>query len=465
MAQSGCRGGGDDELPTAEICGRDGAHRILDLAAEDEVERVVGSDPATILFGVVTAPAPDSGLPPSARTPKSVVLGDGCGQTLDAIADVRLVTASGVAPMACADDEVFVVDDPPGETIGAVGCRLGSVDLGLVVEAPGERGLWLHPPEAPPRAVVQGLAADDAGDRWTAGGGTIVARTDDGSIVVVAVPASIVDAFETATVATGAVDFRVGGDARWLVWQGAGEDGMGPILRTDLHGEAADVELATARLADEPLALYGPYLVLRTDAGRELFRLEDAKRIVLPQGTSFRRHLDDGRLWLHRDAAPYGELDELAWDPNTGRAVTVYAGPGATTYADDGLEVHVPSPDAGIQLGQLRLAPWDGSGARVLGDDVGWHRRRLDDGRVLSVVQTSDDPPLGTLVLHERARDGPLPLADEVLATSLRINPGVGGGGGHPFEGDFLWVGAHDGARALWRIRIPPPLSPGGSGP
>ncbi len=451
-----CGGDEADALPTAEICGRDGARPILALGTDEEVERVIGLD-STVLYGVVAAPADGSGLAPSARIPTAVVVGDGCGETVDRFADVRLVTASGVAPMACADDEAFVVDDPPGEPIGAEGCRIGGVQLGLVVQAPGARELWLHPREGPARMLVDGLAADEAAERWTAGGDTVVARRHDGTIVALALGGSITDAVQTRTVATGAVDFRVG-DGRWLVWQAEGNDGAGPVRRTDLLGEAAEVELATARLADEPLALYGPYVVLRHDQQRLVFRLDDGRAVTLPTGWSFRRHLPDARIWVHRDAAPYGELDEAAWDPATGSSLAIYQGPGSTTYADDALEVLVPSDDAGIQRGQLRLAAWDGSGARVIGDDVGWHRRRLDDGRVLSVVQTQDDPPLGTLSLHEAGHEGPLVLATDVLATSLRIN--AIGGGDNPFEGDFLWVGAHGDARALWRIRIPPPRSP-----
>ena len=410
-----------------------------------------------MLYGVVAAPPPDSGLAPSTRTPTAVVIGDGCGETVDAFAGVRLVTASGIAPMACADDQVFVVDEPPGDPIGAAGCRVGSVELGLVVEAPGERALWLHPREAPPRVLVDGLANDDAGERWTSGGDTIVARLDDASIVAVVLGGSITDPMQVSTVATAAVDFRVG-EGRWLIWQGVGSDGTGPVRRTDLRGATAEIELATGRLADEPLPLYGPYLLLRSDGQRLVFRLEDGAALELPAGWSFRRHLPDGRIWLHRDAAPYGELDEVAWDPATGQTVAVYAGPGSTTYADDALEVLVPSAEAGIQRGRLLLAAWDGSGTVVIGDDVGWHRRRLDDGRVLSVVQTQDEPPLGTLALHEAGHEGPVQLATDVLATSLRINSL--GGGDNPFAGDFLWVGAHGDARALWRIRIPPPLSP-----
>jgi hypothetical protein len=53
--------------------------------------------------------------------------------------------------------------------------------------------------------------------------------------------------------------------------------------------------------------------------------------------------------------------------------------------------------------------------------------------------------------LHDPAGGIRAELADDVLATSLRVNRG------HPFEGDLLWVADDGDGRGLWRIRVPPP--------
>jgi hypothetical protein len=444
-----CAADGGDTVESAPICGDEGAQRILTLSIDEEVDRVVSAQGAGVIFAVVAAPPPASDLPASTRLPAAVVAGDGCGETSATIAGARLLTATGTPPLSCLDQEARAIDEPASPPIPSADCRVAGVDGGLVVRAPGTAELWVHGPAGDRRRLVEDvdLEGEDSERAWWAGGPAVVVRSADGAVARIDAETG-----EARVVAQGVADMFVVAAGKWLVWQEVAAQPPGMVWRTDLEGVADDVALAVARLADEPHAEYGPYVVLRTTEGRNVFRIDDGAPLSLPPGTSLMRDLPQGRLWLHRDDAPYGERDEITWDPATGEIVEVFAGPGAATYADDGLEVHVPSAQLGIQVGTLVLAPWDGSGARTLAEEVGWQRRRLADGRVLSVIVDEDaqDATLGHLVLHDPRDGGRFELADGVLGTSLRLKRA------HPFDGDLLWVAQTASDRGLWRIRIPP---------
>jgi hypothetical protein len=441
-------------LPIEPICGEASARRMLGLQADGEVERiVVDRDRGEVLFGVV---APVDGAVPAMRAPVAVRATDLCGDAPRTLGEAaRLVTAPGVAALLCEDGTRLRVPHDDAAVIEAIDCEVAGTDVGLVVLAPGDVGgqgdLVLHGPDgAAPRVLLTAVvhASWRVGRAWWASGATAVALDVDGRVSALDLAGG-----EPVHLAEDVADLVASGDGRWLMLQAGADPGTPGEVRV-IDRETGDRhELLVATLTANPAPLFGPFALLREAVGSpyRLFELEAGTELQLPAGTSFVRDLPEGRVWLHAVAAPYGEAHEHAWDPATGELVELFAGPGIPSFGEDGLEVFVPSDDAGIQRGKLVTIPWTGGDAVTLAHDVGWQRLRVgDDGRFVSVRQTQDDPPLGELYLHDPLDEDPVRIAGDVLAPSVQL------GRRDPFDGDIVWVAQEDDARALWRIRVPP---------
>jgi hypothetical protein len=221
----------------------------------------------------------------------------------------------------------------------------------------------------------------------------------------------------------------------------------GPIVLLDRERDATH-PLVTADLAWTWQPWSNGLVAVRTEAtGAEwVFAGPDFEGRPIPDDAVFRGTTPDGAVWLGTRGSDPMRLRERVWDPVTGAEQLLYDGPGYAFGSVDGLELFVPSDDAGLQSGTLLLVPWSGGDPRPLGEQVHFSRVRLVDGRVLSL----DPSAAGPLYLHDPDAGTRRVVDDDVHPVAPALNRL------DPFEGDIVysvWGQAEDAG--VWRIRVP----------
>lgn len=397
------------EDPCGGIVGE--PERFAALAPDERLHRIVTVDGAVsrAVFEIHRDPPAEPGEPSPKSEPVRLISTDACG-------DDELPLPG--AMVAAVDDGVILSCDPASGTVYRIDPEdrdarvvlLSGVECEVAIAGP--YAVAFDVSSTPPRIVAVAL---DGGSMErilldavapldpppvAIDEDKLIALLPDGQLVTVDIAyGSNLDA------RNGVADLRVSPDARYmLVQQGTpspDEVVSGPVVLVDRQTGGERV-LIHAALAWSPAPWFSDLLILAPGPGQpvRVFTLPYGEEIVLPEGTGLRGTVGDGRLWIGVVPLDYGRLLERTWNPATGESTLLYDGEGFASGTPDGLFVHVPSPERGIQLGTLMRVPWDGGAPAVAAADIGWHRRRMADGRWLSVVGDPDDD-VGALVLHE----------------------------------------------------------------
>jgi len=384
--------------------------RFAALGPDERLHRIVEveGEAARAVFEIHREPPAEPDEPSPKSTPVRLISTDVCG-------DDELPLPG--AMVAAVDDGVILSCDPTTGTVyridpedrdtravlfSGVECEVaiaGSHAVAFDVSTRPPRVLTVPLEGGNERVLLEAVAPLDPPpvaideDR-------LIALQPDGQLVTVDITYG-----STLDVREDVADVRISPDARYvLVQQGTpspDEVVAGPVVLVDRQTGSERV-LIDAALAWSPAPWFSNLLILAPGAGQpvRVFTLPNGNEIVLPEGTGLRGTVGDGRLWIGVVPLDYGRLLERTWDPVSGESTLLYDGEGFASGTPDGLFVHVPSEARGIQLGTLMRVSWDGGTPAVAAPDIGWHRRRMADGRWLSVVADPDDD-VGTLVLHE----------------------------------------------------------------
>ncbi len=409
----------DDSDPDAcgDIPGQ--PRRFAALAPDERLERIVApSQPeGRAVFEISRSPTRQPGAPRPKAVPQRLISTDHCGDDELSLPGVVVAAVTDDVILSCAPDTgtVFVVDPEQEEArrtlLTGVECEVaiaGSDAVALALDGDLPRAVTVPLAGGAPRTLLASVAPLDPLP-LAVSDGTLTGLTPAGRLVTVDVATA--EVFEQRD---DVADVRVSGDGRWLLLQqgtpNPEERVVGPVVLVDRRTDL-EVVLAQTSLSWSPHPWFSELVLLTTEPGApvRVFTLEGAE-LVLPEATQLRGVVGDGRLWIGAVPLSYGRLQERTWDPKTSTATLVYDGEGFATGSDGGLFVHIPSAEFGIQLGTLLEVPWSGGQPTVAAEGIGWHRRRLADGRWLSVV-ADDDGDHGALVIHDT--DGGRRVVDE----------------------------------------------------
>jgi hypothetical protein len=341
-------------------------------------------------------------------------------------------------------------ESPADVLATSIACAVAVVEDGIVVVARHASGFgqlsWidrdgvahgLHPGVRVPAGFV--LAAEPL----AAAGDHVLALTQAGEIVDIDRDGAV------DVVRSGVVDFRASSDLRFVVGQLApadGPNGESDIVVIDRE-RAQESEVFPARLAWSWSPFATGYLVLRHEAWGDdrVFTLPDLGAVALPESVTVRAVTDVGQIAYAYGTGDWHDVDLWRWDPRDDSHVQLVRGAAMLGFADDGLELFLPSDEAGLQRGDVELRAWDTGAGEVLARDVPSTFARRDDGWITAVFDDDGDRR-GTLRLHR---------GDEVLDVidgAWTYDPGLDKG--RVFGTDVVW-NADEGGAALRRVSVP----------
>lgn len=460
------------------VCGSDGPHRVLPLAAGEHaygVDRVADDGPLLVSTFFVDPERPLASLPPTLDLAITAV--GPCGEApVELARGLALTTGHRELVLACGDQghgaHVLDLEGGAPRPILWAWCPLRSTDAGLVaVEGgPDDRfgTLVLQRDPADPSSAPTVLADRIRSSRNTyfgpgsssstslwAKGTEAVALAEDGGVW----------RFDLVTgqgqrELEGVRELRVSSDGRFMIWQvlepaeGDPDTPVGPVFLRD-RSRGTDAHLLNAHLEHTGNPYAGDYLVLRDDVeGLRVFRLGDGEPepVALPEGTDYRSVLDGGALWLARKVD--GETEELRWVPGEPAPTLMVRHGGVVSRRSDGFEIFedddVPAPSEG----SLSFQPFDGGPMVRLADHVHASRGRLADGRILTIVG-EDDTEHGPLRLIEPRDEaggdgGWVQIDPRGFVQSPRLN------NGDPLDGDVVYAidGGATRERGVYRARV-----------
>lgn len=465
-----------DDAPAAvfeEVCGSEGPHRLLSLAAGEHAYGVdrVGDEPVLVSTFFVDPSVPAASLPPTLDLAIHAV--GACGEVpVELARGLSLTTRHEDVVLACGDDGhgAWVIDPSggaPPRSILAAWCPLRSTEAGLLaVEAEPEQRhgtlvLLRDPadPEARPETLAEGIrtsrntffgpGSGSTTSLWAAGR-EAVALSEDG----VALRFDL-DSGDAVTERDGVRELRVSSDGRFMVWQvlepaeGDPETPVGPVFLRDREAQT-DAHLLNTHLEWTGSPFVGGYIVLRDDAdGLRVFRREGVEPIALPEGSDLRGVLEDDVLWLARKADD-GLTEELRWTPGDAEPVLLVRHAGVVSRRGEELEIFGEDAHPAPNEGSLDVQPLAGGPLVHVADHVHASHGWLDDGRLLTIVN------------EDETGHGPLRLLDPEDGSWVQIDPR-----GYvqsprlsrrdPFEGDVVFAsdGGVDGERGVYRARVP----------
>lgn len=456
----------------AEVCGTQGPHRLLSLAAGEHAYRIDGLpqgervlvstfwvDPELPLaMGAPTLDVSIHAVGPCAEDPVELARG------------LTLTSRHADLVLACNEDgHGAYVLDPTGAQIPRPllegWCPLRSTESGLLtVEADpderyGELVLLREPadPRAEPEVLASGIR-DAYNTYFGPGSNASTSLWAAGTEAVGLDEAGVVRRFDLSTAQateerSGVRELRISGDGRWMIWQalepaeGDPKTPVGPVFLRDREAQT-DAHLLNTHLEWTGNPYVGPYLVIRDDVqGPRVFRREGPEPVTLPEGTDYRGVLDEGQLWLVRRRD--GLTEELRWAPG-GEPVVFARHNGAISSRSDGVEIFETDDVAAPGEGSLSFVPWEGGEPRVLADHVHQSRRRLADGRILTIVH-EDQTQHGSLRLIDPQAGAWVQLDPRGYVQSPRLNQG------DLFDADVVYAvaGSSDDGRGVFRARVP----------
>lgn len=463
------------------VCGHEGPHRLLPLAAGEHAHGVDRVDDRLLMSTFFVDPArPLATLPPTLDLAITAV--GPCGEAPVELGRGLALTAryDGLV-LACGAEGhgAHVLDleggSPPRPILHAW-CPLRSTDVGLLaVESdPDERlgSLVLLRTPSDPQAEPEVLMDRIRTSRNTffgPGSGSTTSLWARGTEAVALAEDGTAWRFDLVTgqgelELDGVRELRVSGDGRFVVWQvlepaeGDPDTPVGPVFLRD-RSRGTDAHLLNTHLEWTGNPFAGGYLVLRDDVeGLMVFRLgndepePEPELITLPEGADVRGVLDGDALWLARKVD--GWTEELRWLPGEPEPTLIVRHRGVVSRRSDGLEIFedddVPAPGEG----SLSFQPFDGGPLVRLADHVHASRGRLSDGRILTIVN-EDDTEHGPLRLVD-PRDGAgggggwVRIDARGFVQSPRLNQG------DPLDGDLVFAtdGGVDGERGVYRARV-----------
>ncbi|MEM6992848.1 MAG: hypothetical protein AAF721_20200 [Myxococcota bacterium] len=383
--------------------------RFAALSPDERLERIArldGSSPRAV-FEIGQVLPHEPGTPAPASEPQRLLPTDACGRDEVALPGTRVAASNDDVLLTCdAQSGVVVAVDPqtgdPGDTL--------FVDVDCEVAIAGDHALAIAFDDASPRVVTTPLVGGAVRTLMPAVAAvdplplaideqTVLGLTPAGRLVTLGVP----DA-EELHARDGVAQFRLSPDGRFLLLQDgtpSADAAVASTVRLLDRQTDAEVVLAQTALAWTSQPWFSDLILLAPQPGKpvQIFEPDTGAEVTLPDGTQLRGTVGDGRLWIAATPLSYGLLSERIWDPRSGEASLLYEGEGFASGSPEGLVVYVPSGEAGIQRGTLLRVGWDGTPAEVVANEVGWHRRKVDAARWLSVLadETGD---YGTLVLH-----------------------------------------------------------------
>ena len=402
-------------------CGQTDAERIAALSDDERLTRIVPlpGDPLRLIFEIGAAPAREPGTPPPPVRPRRLISTDACGDDEAALPGDRVADATAGALLTCHEATGTVNWVDPNNLKAAhplfasTPCAAAvSGEYAMAVDLSGPAPAIVRAPLSggEPEVVVASIAALDP----------LPVAVEDGVVVTLQPIGRLVG----VDIATGEVvesrddiaDFRASPDGRFrLVQRGVPDPEPTPseVWLIDRQAASETLLMETA-LAWSPQPWFSDYVLLASEPGQpwRVFARASGDELVLPQGHQLRGAAGE-RVWIAPTPLAYGTLHELSWHPRTGETILLYEGPGYASGSPEGLLVYTPSAALGIQLGTVSEIPWTGGPPIVVAQDVGWHRRRLGDGRWIS-VQAAEDGETGTLLLHDT--DGSRVVLDEAVA-------------------------------------------------
>jgi hypothetical protein len=440
------------EAEREELCGQDGAVRVLELSDAEllygagETDRV--DDRRILPVAYRSETLSESEFPEIVRTETwSVGM---CGESpilLDVDRAFRYEEAWPDVLLGCRDATgEFVALDPLGErephvVLTTPECRGWWTPHGLVTRPTPDAETsavmvfpWVDDPwtqTAEPRVIIEAIRAQgDPSRRFSI---TLQVTEDVAFGLTPAdelVSVALTD-FAVTTEATNVRELEVSNDGRFVAWQDlapSSDDDSWPAGAIYVKDR---VDGTTTYLTDTSLAAsfdalqFVDHGVVRLQMGYEgltperIFFLSGAPPIDLPLWQSLLHRLDDGR-WL---VGSFSGGAFTLYDPQLLEARQIYNSEGRIMRLEDGIEIFesiAVYPELFLSAeAPVSFVPWDGAPTRLAGR-VTLQYKRLRDGRIITPVDT-DEFRMGSLVVAAARREDEQRIDDHVL-TNATVN-------------------------------------------
>lgn len=455
----------------AQTCGVSRPVSLLELQPDEYAYALEwGPEHERVLVSVFRTSGP-LGLFPSTDN-RAVVAVDPCGENPTLIAEgVELVKPHQNLVLACAVDgsALFRLDpsgasDPVRVLDGTCAVRRTDEGLVAVLAGPGDVGrlVIVRDPAGPMPAIetlVDGVGVPSnpffgGNDHRTtplwAKGSEALAMTPAGDVLSVDLITG-----DSATLVTGALQFRASSGGGLLVWQSQDE------LSGDPEAPSSPIFLFTRETGTQQFMLnshlawtVAPFrhnwVVLRDDSslGQRIFGF-DGEELALPSGTFLRGILNDTEFWLGRKRED-DSTEELFWDMLSEPRFVIDHRLGHASKQGDGIKVFEDADHPGDLEGSLRLGAFNGGQVEELSARVNFHHRVLPDGRILGILN-EDANAHGSLRLEDPADGSVVELDPHGYLHSPTLNLG------DPFDGDVVYAvddPADASRHAVYRARL-----------
>lgn len=413
-------------------CAQDGPVRLLALHG-DEV--VGGLGPSRIddrLFVAVGRAAPvesDDGFPMLAIDDARVVSLGTCGESPKVIAeDVTSVYQDqerfpGELLGRNANDDDLVLDPSGAAPAKVFAPALPSYslhsDVGRVGVAEGVLTLQPYPAQLgdPPPPTVSLLEAVADPFSFAVRDSEAIALTVDGELYAIDL-----ETLGSNVIAHDVDGFAAVGKDETIVFVQAADTGFGPATLLD---RATGMQMLLADDASPSLiGSFGDEIVLDRDpvsgVSQRVITLPDLTSWDLPLDLTFVHRTDGGTVLARR-----GQNELVRYDVDSGEDTVLFDGfVMSAIFDEDAAELFLPDGAGNLfQLsGELWRVPYSGDPPVRLADRVGEARRRLADGRIVSVVDVDADY-LGTLTVVDPATRAAQVIDHDVYVMGLVAGP------------------------------------------
>jgi len=448
--------------PLSEVCGTDGPHRLLALAADEAVSAVtVTRIDERLYYGVGTGEREFGTSGPYARH-TAVHSTSPCGEDPLFIGeDLWRLFALSQLPgllLGCTGSPIgdLVVVDPTGATPPTPllygGCEGRFTDHGLLrfyvgisdVEQVPQVQLFPYPiaPGDEPVTLIKADPRDvDILDD------ELLALDPDGDVMRVALPGG-----ELTLEQKNVRRFAASDDGRFLVWldrtltAGDEEHAAGMVIVRDRIEGRETVIAASAYSDSAPLLHNNDLITLQLDDGRQ-------RLVVLPSLATVDLQVAQTWLWKGDDGRYLGQStsgDEWSLvDIAAGTTTRLTDAVGVASVGSDALYLTLTDLAADARSeGPLWRYPFDGDMPKQIAERVSGRYRRLADGWLVTPLDL-DDTWLGDLVLVD-----PATLVEHVVDERVFATIGVASAG---FEPNDVVYAVSDGERSgVWLARPSP---------